>query len=44
MTPAGSGAIGAACKTPETAKIKPAIAIAEKVRVIVFLPTLSFAR
>jgi hypothetical protein len=44
MTPAGSGAIGAACEIPETAtKIEPAIAIAEKVRIIGFLPMLSFA-
>jgi hypothetical protein len=41
MTPAGSGAIGAACEIPTTAtKSEPAIAIAEKVRIIVFLPML----
>jgi hypothetical protein len=41
MTPAGSGAIGAACEIPATAaKTEPAIAIAEKVRIIVFLPML----
>jgi hypothetical protein len=35
---AGSGAIGAACEVPETeAKIKPATAIAKKVRVILVL-------
>jgi hypothetical protein len=34
-TPAGSGAIGAACEVPETAaKITPATAIAKIVRVI----------
>lgn len=44
MTPAGSGAIGAACEIPATAtKTKPAIAIAEKVRIIVFLPMLLLA-
>jgi hypothetical protein len=40
MTPAGSGAIGAACENPATAtKTEPAIAIAEKIRIIVFLPS-----
>jgi len=37
----GSGAIGAACEIPATAtKTEPAIAIAEKVPIIVFLPML----
>jgi len=44
MTPAESGAIGAACEIPATAtKTKPAIAIAEKVRIIVLLPILLLA-
>jgi hypothetical protein len=37
-TPAGSGAIGAACEVPETAtKTSAATAIAKKVRIIVVL-------
>jgi hypothetical protein len=42
---AGSGAIGAAYEVPATAiKTRPAIAIAEKVRIIGFLPVASLAR
>jgi hypothetical protein len=42
---AGSGANGAAYEAPATAiKTRPAIAIAEKVRIIGFLPMASLAR
>jgi hypothetical protein len=42
---AGSGAIGAACEVPAMAiKTRPAIAIAEKVRIIGFLPMALLAR
>jgi hypothetical protein len=45
MTPAGSNAIGAACEVPATAiKTRPAIAIADKVRIIGFLPMPSLTK
>jgi hypothetical protein len=40
VTPAGSGAIGAACEVPETAaKTNAATAIAKTVRIIVISPS-----